>query len=459
MNTILIQQSDNKILYKHLLHNPNQENMAIAFCGVSKTKRKIILIVKEITCLQSEDLITHTRHGLEIKEDVYREILLKAKALELSIIVFHSHPFAEKAWFSSIDDSNDFLHAKFIKNNIPFIYYANVIVSQKGFKARLFDKRKEKFIEIDEVKIFGNFSNLKNSSDHLEFDRNYRAFTKPGQDIISSLSIALVGCGGLGWQIAQQLTSLGVGKLLLIDPDKIEKTNLNRLPALPYSKVGKSKARVLSSILKRMNPRTKVYYRCKSVHDKNITNELKDYDIIIGAVDSENIRLFLNNFSVKYLKYYLDAGSEIILDNGKIKHAGGQVNTVIPGTTPCLCCNLLLDYKIISYENLDANEKHSEVTGGYIRGINEPSASIVSINGVVASSLVNEFIALTTKFTTPDSYLFFDFLNKEKLMFSVGFKKNDNCLICGREGIFGYGDIEKQNNSKSLPSFLQMEGL
>ncbi len=457
MNSILIKQSDKDILYKHLLQNPNQENMAIAFCGISKSKRQIKLIIKEILCLQNKDLVTHTRTGLEIKENVYRKILLKAKKSELSITIFHSHPFAEKAWFSKTDDNNDSLHGKFIKEHIPFIYYANVIVSQKEFKARLFDKRKEKFIDIDEIKIFGEFAGKIDNSNPLEFDRNYRAFTKHGQEIISSLKVALVGCGGLGWQIALQLTSLGVGNLLLIDPDKIEKTNLNRLPALPYSKIGKPKARILSSILKKMNPKTKINYRIKNVLDKKITHELKDYDIIIGAVDSENIRLFLNNFSVKYLKYYIDAGSEIILKNGKIKHAGGQINTIIPGSTPCLCCNLLLDYKMISYENLDANEKQAEVAGGYIRGVNEPSASIVSINGVVASSLVNEFIALTTKFTQPHSYLFFDFLNKEKLMFPVNQEKNNDCLVCSQKALFGYGDIEKQNQNKSLPSFLKME--
>jgi molybdopterin/thiamine biosynthesis adenylyltransferase len=457
MNTILIEHTDKENLFNHLLQNPNQENMAAAFCGICKSKKNTTIIVKEIITLQSDDLVVHTRHGLEIKEKVYREILLKAKILELSIIVFHSHPFAQKAWFSSIDDSNDLLHGKFIKKHIPFIFYANVIVSQNEFKARLFDKRRETFIDIDKIKAFGKFSGSKDNSNLTEYDRNYRAFTKPGQKIISSQKVAIVGCGGLGWQIALQLTSLGVGKLLLIDPDKIEKTNLNRLPALPHSKAGKSKARILASILKIMSPRVQVNYRSKSVLDRKVENELKDYDIIVGAIDSENIRLFLNNFSVKYLKYYLDAGSEIILENGIIKHAGGQVTTVIPGTTPCLCCNHLLDYKMISYENLDTREKQAEVEGGYIRGVNEPSASIVSINGVVASSLVNEFIALTTKFTTPNSYLFFDFLNKEKLMFPVQLKKNENCLVCSREGIFGYGDVEKQKEIELLPSFLKME--
>lgn len=456
MNSILIREADKNILYEHLLQNPNQENMAIAYCGVSKSKGNITLLTKELVLLQSSDLKTQTRTKLEIQDSVYRQILIKAREKELSIIIFHSHPFAEKAWFSITDNENDYMHGKFIKEYIPIVYYANVIVSQNEFKARLFDKKTETFIDIDEIKIFERFSSV-NFSDSYEFDRNHRAFTKSGQDIISSLKVALIGCGGLGWQIALQLVSLGVGKLLLVDPDIIEKSNLNRLPALPYTKVGKPKVRVLSSILKRMNSKALINYRCKSVFDKKVTNELKEYDIIIGAIDSENIRLCLNNFSVKYLKYYLDAGSEIILENGKVKHAGGQVTAVIPGVTPCLCCNSLLDSKMISYENMNEKEKHAEVKRGYIRGVDEPSASIVSINGVIASSLVNEFIALTTRFTSVNTYLFFDFMNKDKLMFPIKLNKNENCPVCSKNSIIGYGDIDKQIINDSLPSFLFME--
>jgi len=459
MITILLNKRNKETLFKHLLQSSEQENMAVAFCGISKTKNNFTFLVKKVLYLQSEHLVTHSKTGLEISENVYRKFLLTAKKLNLSLVFIHSHPFTDKAWFSSIDDKNDLVHAKFIKENINQIYYANMVVAQKEFKARLFDKKKNEFVEINELKILGEFSTQENNTNVtiVDYDRNYRAFTKSGQDIISNVKVALIGAGGLGWQIAMQLTSLGVKNLLLIDPDKIEKTNLNRLPALPHSKVGKSKVQVLSSILKRMNPNIKVNYRAKSVLDTRIMNELKEYDIIIGAVDSENIRLELNKFAVKYLKYYIDAGSEIILENEKVKHAGGQISTVIPGFTPCLCCNPILDYKMISYENLSPEEKEAEVKGGYIRDVNEPSPSIVSINGVVASSLVNEFISLTTKFKSPTPYLFFDFMNKEKLLYPIKVKKNPNCLICSKDAFYGYGDSEKQIISNSLPTFLEME--
>jgi len=457
-NKILISEKEKETLFRFLMQNPELENMAVIFCGEIKTKDSLTLIAKKILYLKPEHLKVQTKTTLEIKEIVYRKLLIEAETKNLSLIFAHGHQFAEKANHSLIDDENDLLHGKFIKENIPNIYFASLLVSKEEFKARLFDKKKEEFIEIEEFKTFDTITNnLLDNPSLEEFDRNYRAFTKEGQDIISNMKVALIGTSGTGWPIALHLVSLGVQNLLLVDPDKIEKTNLNRLPAVPYSKVGKFKAQVLSTILKQMNPKIKVNYRTKSVLDKRVQNELRNYNTVIGAVDDENIRLELNNFSVKYLKYYLDAGSEIILENGKIKYAGGQVTTVIPGKTPCLHCNQILDYKMISYMNLSEEEKVAEVNGGYIRGVDEPSASVVSINGVIASSLVNEFIALTTKVKPPNHYLFFDFMRKDKLMFPVKLKRNKKCIVCSRDGLYGYGDIEKQKITNKLPEFINME--
>lgn len=457
MNTILITDSDKEKLYRHLLQNPNQENMAITYCGYNKSKEKLQFIVRDMLLLNGTDLTTHTKTGLEIKEEVYKQILLRAEASELSMLVWHSHPFSKNAWFSSVDNANDLEHGKFIKKYLPRSFYGNVIISQEGFEARLFNNEKESFERIKVIETFGKPEAKESEIDFLELDRNYRAFGKQGQSIISTLRVALVGCGGLGWHISQQLIALGVRNLLLIDPDRLEKTNLNRLPGAPYSKIGKPKVQILSGLLKKMHPEVRVNYRVKNVHDRKILNELKNYDIIIGAVDSENVRLTLNNFAVKYLKYYIDSGTEIIVEDGEVKHAGGQINTVIPGITPCLVCNHLLDWKMISYENLNSEERKIEVERGYIRGISEPSASVVSINGVVASALVNEFMALATSFTDPNPYLFFDFMNKEKLMFPISVERNKDCVVCSKDGLLGYGDIEKQMQKKTIPSFLNLE--
>ena len=60
------------------------------------------------------------------------------------------------------------------------------------------------------------------------YNRNILFFGKAGQERLTSASVAVIGIGGLGSHVVQQLALLGIGKFILIDPEEIDKTNRNR---------------------------------------------------------------------------------------------------------------------------------------------------------------------------------------------------------------------------------------
>ena len=456
MKSIIITNPDKEKLFGHLLRNKHQENIAALFCGYNSFDGNLQLLVKNVWLINDDGLTVHTGASLEFSEQMHRKILLKCDELKTSLFIAHSHPFSDSAWFSSVDDTNDKMQARFISKHLPDIYYGNLVVAQKDYKARLFNKKKNIFEEIKKIKILGKFNSETIAKNEPELDRNYRAFGKQGQAVISQLKIALVGCGGLGWQIGPQLVGVGARNILLVDYDTIEITNLNRLPGAPFSCVGKYKAKVLAKLLRKMNHKVNVKYLIANVSESKVCEELKKCDIIIGALDSEKARSDVNKFSAQYLKIYLDAGSGILLENGKVKHAGGQVNVIIPGSSPCLTCNNSLDWKMVLYESMDKKEQDIEVKRGYIQGVSEPAPSVVSINGVVASTLVNEFLALTTGLRKPNYYTYYDFMNDKNLMFTMDVKKNDNCVVCSKDALFGYGDVVKENKkTEKLPTFIR----
>lgn len=458
MNSIIITKPDKQRLFNHLLKNKNHENIAALFCGYNKSGKNLQLLVRDIWLINDDGLTVHTGASLEFSEEMYRKILLKCEESKASLFVAHSHPFSDNAWFSSVDDRNDKIQARFITEHLPEINYGNMVVAQNDFRARIFNKEKDIFEELKEIKILGKFNSESITKNEPELDRNYRAFGRKGQSVISQLKIALVGCGGLGWHIGQQLVGVGARNVLLVDYDTIEITNLNRLPGAPFSCVGEYKVKVLAELLKQMNPNIKVKCMISNVSESIVFEKLKNYDIIIGALDSEKARSDLNKFSAQYLKIYIDGGSGILLEKQKVKHAGGQVNVVVPGIGPCLVCNNLLDWKQILYESLDEKEKDFEVKSGYIQGVSEPAPSVVSINGIIAATLVNEFLALTTGLRKPNYYTYYDFMNDKNLMFTVNVKKNENCIICSKEALFGYGDIVKENKKpEKLPIFIRKE--
>ncbi|OVE79136.1 hypothetical protein BVY01_03435 [bacterium I07] len=428
--------------------------MAVTFCGHNSCNDQFQLLVKDTHLFTSDEFSQQSAASLELTEDAHRNILIEAQERQTSLLFWHSHPFADSAWFSEIDNHNDLENAKFISSHLPDIHYGNVVVAQKNSKARLFNKENMTFEDISRICILGQPQNIYTLEESPVLDRNYRAFGKLGQANISFLRFAILATGGLGWQTAQQLVGIGARDLLLIDPDNIELTNMNRLPGAPYSEIGRPKVEVLSELIMKMNPEVTVHHKVASVFDPGITELLKERDILIGGYDSERARSFSNRLAVQYLKPYLDAGSEIVLENNKIKHAGGQVNVILPGMTPCLACNQTLDWKMMLYESLTSDEKEFEVERGYIRGVSEPSPSVVSINGVIASTLINELISLTTGFRKPSYYTYFDLMSSPNRMFTIDEERNENCPICSKKALLGYGDIAENGTvSDQLPAF------
>jgi molybdopterin-synthase adenylyltransferase len=285
--------------------------------------------------------------------------------------------------------------------------------------------------------------------------RNHLLLGSKGQEIVSSLKVVVIGTGGLGWHVAPQLVGVGVRFLTLIDPDILELSNLNRLPGAPYKQVGKPKVKVLANLLNRMSPELKIKPLFISIEEKKALNVVKQCDFLFGGVDSDSPRFSINKLSVRYLKPYIDGGSQILLKKNNVKHMGGQVNVVQPGVTPCLACHNMLDQKMIAFESLNDQEKADEIRGGYIKGVDEKSPSVVSLNGIIASSMVNEFIALATGLKKPNAYLYYDYmLENQPLMFPIKSSIDPDCVICHRDAYFASGDLISDTKPESLPSFL-----
>ena len=66
------------------------------------------------------------------------------------------------------------------------------------------------------------------------YDRNIRFFGKEGQERLAEVQVSVIGIGGLGTHVVQQLALLGVGKLTLIDSEDLDFTNLNRYIGVRY---------------------------------------------------------------------------------------------------------------------------------------------------------------------------------------------------------------------------------
>lgn len=192
---------------------------------------------------------------------------------------------------------------------------------------------------------------------------------------------ALVGLGGGGSHVAQQLAHIGLGNFLLIDPDFIEDTNLNRLvgATLEDVKLGTAKVDIAERVIKGVNPGAKVVKRKASWTE--VTDELRDADVIFACVDSMVCRSELESFARRFLIPLIDIGMDVHELRGEFS-IGGQVVLSMPGK-PCMRC-----MGLVTDDALAKEAAKYGAAGG--------KPQVVWPNGTLASIAVGFFMKLVT---------------------------------------------------------------
>ena len=128
-----------------------------------------------------------------------------------------------------------------------------------------------------------------------------------GQKKISSTKVLVVGVGGLGCPLVLYLASTGIGKIGLVDDDRIDVSNLNRQVMFNNGDVGKFKVIQAKKFLNKINKKIKVEIYKTRLNEENIKKILNNYDIICDCSDNFTTRYLLNDYSLKSKKILISA--------------------------------------------------------------------------------------------------------------------------------------------------------
>lgn len=164
--------------------------------------------------------------------------------------------------------------------------------------------------------------------------------------VLSFTKIGIIGLGGGGSHVAQQAGHIGIGRYVLVDPDRINLSNTNRLVGGTLMDVLRRayKTAIAAQMIRGVNPGAQILEVRRSWHDA--TEDLKTCDVIIGAVDTFGEREQLERFARRNLIPYIDVGMDVhdIKPNGFL--VAGQVVLSTPGS-PCLrCCGVITDERV-----------------------------------------------------------------------------------------------------------------
>jgi molybdopterin/thiamine biosynthesis adenylyltransferase len=439
---IIITEKDLTELRRHLLQD-NKEQVTSILCGLSKTNDKITFLSKEIITAQPRDLESNSSVHVSANKEYRKMILTRCLEEYLSVIDCHSHPFAEDdASFSPKDDRNDLTNLRYIKDKIPGIECGSAVFSRNDFKARIYEQQTNRLILAEEIVIIGKtikkITADERETDFETFDRQILLFGKEGQKKLSETSVAVVGAGGTGSLVTMMLTRQGIRKLIIIDPDTVETTNLNRLVGSTPKNVNQPKPEVLKRYAESYAT-TGIEAVNQSILHPEALQRLKEVEAIFSCTDNQASRMVLNEAAVKYHKILIDLGTGITNEKGIIE-GGGQIRIVLPDGF-CLSCIDGIDYAKAGEELLNAEDRNMRRNAGYVKGRDLPNPSVISLNATIASLAVTEFLNIVTGIREPNTYVTYDAQSQNIVAQTLQAQKDQDCPVCGKNGVRAAGDL------------------
>ena len=225
-----------------------------------------------------------------------------------------------------------------------------------------------------------------------QFDRNIRAFGGEIQRVLGELRIAVVGCGGTGSAVIEQLVRMGVRHLILLDPDTISAGNLTRVYGSCPQDVGRPKVNVSAAHVKRIAPDATVKTSQSSITLESTAKLLLDADIIFGCTDDNAGRLILSRIASYLLAPVIDCG--VMLSSGlggQLVGIDGRVTVLAPGTA-CLVCRNRIDLQRAAAEMLSREEYRRLADEGYAPALPGVEPAVVTYTTQVGATAVSELL-------------------------------------------------------------------
>ncbi len=344
---------------------------------------------------------------MEITSDGYVPALGQAEKQQSVPLWLHTHPGEGSIPLPSVHDQKvDRQLSDLFRLRANSAYYGAVIVSMKDNQLTFSGHIDDGVVShpIDRLLVVGDRLSLRTSFDSTSdpipelFSRNVRAFGGEVQRVLRELRISVVGTGGTGSAVAEQLVRLGVRNIHLVDPDVLSTSNISRVYGSTKKDVGRPKVSIIGDHLQSIAPDLWLKTTARAITTEAVARSLTDSDIIFGCTDDNAGRLVLSRLASYMLIPVFDCGV-ILTSNvtGKIEGIHGRVTILRPGAA-CLVCRKRVDLARANSELLAPVERRRLVDDGYVPSLEQVEPAVVTFTSAVASAAVNELLENLTGF-------------------------------------------------------------
>jgi molybdopterin/thiamine biosynthesis adenylyltransferase len=424
-------------LHEHLFQPDRDEHAAIGLAGVHRSRGGLRLLVRELLIVPENDF-PPGRHGYRMISPAFVAASSDRAADErLAYVAFHSHPSARRAVSLSGDDlaahGRLFPHIGNITDGQPV---AGIVLGTESAAGDIWiDGSRE---PMSRVEVVGPFlKRLTASEPDIEapsgrYDRQARLFGDVGQAALREMRVTVVGAGGGGSLIVEQLAHLGIGHLTVIDFDTVAEHNLSRVIGAQRrdARAGTKKVEVLKRLAARIDPTISFEAVDGDIADEHVAGRLAECDFMFLATDTHTSRLVANAVAHRFLIPLIQVGAKVDFDSDHcISQIYVAVRPVFPGSG-CLYCNGLIDSVQLQQESLNSSDRAAQ---NYLGDADVVDPSVVTLNAISASHATTTMMLAATGLADPDVLKHRLFLPATGESLTVNTQRDPACPFCSRD--------------------------
>ena len=432
---------------------------AVGLLGQVSNKQGTEYLVSEIVWPEAGDIEEAHGQGIVFSAAYLRRVHLAMRKYKLAgLVTFHTHPYADDVVsFSRYDNQQDPQLVTNLQDLEPGTRLISVVLGKNSQCGRLWESPVGPY-PLDTLVVVGedlNYLKLDGTpsaeppSAAAAFDRALALTGTGALAQLAELHVAVVGGSGTGSLMVELLNRAGCKRITVVDPETVEEVNLNRIlhASQEDADVGNAKVDVLRRGVEASGLGCQVDTIQGSVLDADVLAELKATDVIFGCLDQALPRRLLSELAFRYLRPYVDVGSEIGSDatGETIYSLNARATYVAPGRR-CLVCAGLVTARQLRFESLTYEERQREIAQGYSKDLVMTQPAVMELNMRAASLGLLIFRHLLQPFMESPLPMTFleDIVTYSSRRVKESHAADPACPICRTNPRRGYGDCGGQ---------------
>lgn len=397
-------------LFAHLFPGDGDEHAAVLAASIARDGDRVRLLVRHyMPAEDGVDYVAGVRGYRHLRGEFVHRCIIFCREQKLVYLAVHNHGGSDRVGFSHVDlasHERGYPTLLDLTQGLP----VGALVFARGAAAGDIWWTATYRTTVEEVRVVGHTIERLTadpradiaSSPEDAYNRQILMFGAVGQARLADATVGVIGAGGAGSLIIEYLARLGVGRIIVADPDALESSNLSRVVGsrVRDARLRKAKVDIAQRVARGANARVDFIGVPDTVVRESVARRFRHCDFLFLAADTASARLVFNAIVQQYFVPGIQVGAKVCAaeGTGELLDVFSVMRWVLPGSG-CLWCGGLISPHRLAWEAKNDGEREMQRYG-----TEAADPSVITLNAVAVSHAVNEFLfAILGLRTAPDT--------------------------------------------------------